>query len=127
MGKIIEDFLDRRARMRLHHSAAVEITAKDRDVILGNLRDIAIESIYVFSDSSRLKTLESGENVDVNISVEKNGSCLTIRSSGYVVRSERNGVAIRFVSPLKWWPVFCFFPSTESFRSAVTFAECVAL
>ncbi|BCL61183.1 hypothetical protein DGMP_18760 [Desulfomarina profundi] len=125
MGNIIGDCFERRERMRLHYSAAVEITVKSGDVIKGNLRDIAIESIYFSSDSSVLKTLEPGDDVDVDISVEVSGSCLIIRSSGYVARREEGGVAIRFVSPLKWWPVFCFFPSNESFLPAATFTECV--
>lgn len=119
MGNIIGGILERRERMRLHYDAAVKITTKNGNVIKGNLRDIAIESIYVSSNGSILKNFEPGEGVDVDISVEESGSRLIIRSTGYVVRNEEGGMAIRFVSPLKWWPVFCFFPSVESFRPAV--------
>ncbi|WP_457575588.1 hypothetical protein [Desulfomarina sp.] len=119
MGNGIGEFFDRRERMRFHYLAAVEITVKSGEVLNGNLRDIAIESIYVSSNSPVLKTLEPGESVDVDIAVEENGSRLTICSPGYVARRENNGVAIRFVSPLKWWPVFCFFPPDESFLPSV--------
>jgi hypothetical protein len=93
----------------------VEMTAENGEVFSGSLRDISIESLYVASDSSRLKSLRLDDTVDIDISVEQISSRMTICSSAHVARYDGGGIALRFLSPLKWWPVFCLFQANEEF------------
>lgn len=99
---------DNRERTRIKYSSVVEVKTDDRDTITGQLRDIGMESLYVFSDSDNL--LETGKDVDVKIIINGKESKLSIESTGKVTRVDNDGFAIVFSSRLEWWPIFASFP-----------------
>lgn len=74
--------------------------------VKGMVRDIAIDALYL-----RIKPVfEIDDNVKVEIMLLGADSQLIINTQAVVIRQDEDGVALRFVSPLEWWPVFTFFP-----------------
>lgn len=106
-----------RERVRINYLASVEITSGDGSVRRGNLRDIGQESLFVKIDRSK-KAVQMplpDSVVDVSITVNQGDSRLTIGSPGKILRTDKDGVAIIFSEPLKWWPIFSVFPQNDQF------------
>jgi len=97
-----------RERTRIKYSSVVEIKTNNGAAITSQLRDIGMESLYVYSDSNH--PLETGEHVEVRIIIKGEGSKLIIDSAGKVTRIDNDGFAVVFSSRLEWWPVFASFP-----------------
>lgn len=105
----------KRKKIRLCYLAAVKITTSDGKVIRANLRDIGIESLFAKFEKNPKKNYAIEDYVDIEISVNQGASRLTISTSGKILREDEDGVAILFVEPLKWWPIFSVFPVNEHF------------
>ncbi len=105
----------RRERTRLNYLAVAKIRTKTGMDVVGNLRDIAIESLYVKIDEEQNATLNQQDTVDVDIMVTKGASRLTIAVPGEISRIDDDGVVVMFTEPLKWWPIFSLFPVNEQF------------
>jgi len=105
----------RRERLRLRYLAAAKITSLEGKVVRGNIRDIGIESIFVKIDGAFKTVLHPELSVDIEIIVNQGPSRLTISTPGKVIRQDDDGVAILFIEPLKWWPIFSLFPVNEHF------------
>jgi len=105
----------RRQRTRLNYLAVAKIHTETGLAVVGNLRDIAIESLYVKIDEEEKATLNQHETVDVDIMVTKGASRLTIAVPGEISRVDDDGVVVMFTEPLKWWPIFSLFPVNEQF------------
>lgn len=107
----------RRKRLRLRYLAAAKITTAKGKILHGNLRDIGIDSLYIKIDKELEKAFDVyvEESVDVALIVMQGVSRLTIETEGKITRKDIDGVAISFTDPLKWWPIFSFFPVNEHF------------
>jgi len=105
----------RRKRTRLNYLAVAKIQSEIGMAVFGNLRDIAIESLYVKIDEPGKVILHHNDTVDVDIMVTKGLSRLTIAVPGVISRVDDDGVVVMFTEPLKWWPIFSLFPVNEQF------------
>lgn len=107
-----------RERTRVKYSSKVDIKREGgKKTITGLLRDIGMESIYVYSD---LKSPpESGEEVEIKITIKGKGSKLSIESSGRVSRIDKDGFAIVFSTSLEWWPIFISFPQHAKYYKGI--------
>ncbi len=105
----------RRERTRLNYLAVAKIQTEIGMAVFGNLRDIAIESLYVKIDEPGKVILHHNDTVDVDIMVTKGLSRLTIAVPGVISRVDDDGVVVMFTEPLKWWPIFSLFPVNEQF------------
>ena len=72
----------------------------------GTIRDISLDALYLEMDP----IFEIDEKVKVEIILPGADSELTIEVSAKVVRKDEDGFALRFTTPLEWWPIFSFFP-----------------
>jgi len=96
----------KRGRTRVSYSAHAMVKSGKIGAIKGMVRDIAIDALYL-----HIKPIfEIDDHVKVEIILLGAGSQLIINVPAVVTRQDRKGVAMRFVSPLEWWPVFTFFP-----------------
>ena len=96
----------RRDRKRTNYSADVLVKSAKRGAIKGRLRDIAIDALYLHINP----IFEIDEHVKVEIILFGTDSQLIMNVPAVVVRKDQNGIAIRFLNPLEWWPIFTFFP-----------------
>lgn len=104
---------DSRGRLRLHREALVEIRSGDDRVLEGQLRDISLDSMYMYIDGIVSDFILLEEPVEVNIFLEREGCKLTISVEGRIVRTDRKGVAVKFDYHLKWWPIFTLLPGVK--------------
>lgn len=102
---------DARQRLRVRCNAKVHVESGDRRTISGTLRDVCLNSLYLFANDSRDDFFILGENVKVKVIMERDNSTLTIALHGHVARMDDSGFAVRFSESLCWWPVFVIFPS----------------
>ena len=97
---------DRRNRTRTNYSADVLVKSVKRGAIDGRLRNIAIDASYLFINP----IFEIDEHVKVEIILFGTDSHLIMNVPAVVVRKDQKGIAMRFLDPLEWWPIFSFFP-----------------
>ncbi len=95
-----------RSRARISYSAHALVKSADKGTIGGRVRDIALETIYLYI----LPVFVIDEIVNLKIILLGTDSQLTIKVAAKVIRKDENGVALRFIKPLEWWPLFTFFP-----------------
>ena len=95
-----------RTRTRVNYSAHALVKSSAKGTIGGKVRDIAIDALYLQIEPA----FEMDEKVKVEIILLGANSELVIKVSAKVVRKDETGVALRFITPLEWWPIFTFFP-----------------
>lgn len=105
---------DLRNCLRLRRRARVEIRAAEDRVLEGELRDISLESLYMYIEGLSGDFILLDEPVELTIFLQKEGCKLTISVEGTIVRTDQAGVAVKFDYHLKWWPVFTLLPGTTS-------------
>ncbi len=96
----------KRDRARINYSAHAMVKSGKIGAIKGMVRDIAIDALYLYIKP----VFDIDDHVKVEIILLGTGSQLIINVPAVVIRQDREGVAMRFVAPLEWWPVFTFFP-----------------
>lgn len=101
---------DSRTRLRLKRKAEVEVRSEDGRVLEGRLRDISLDSMYMYIDGIVSDFILMDEPVEVTLYLSREGCRLTITVNGAIVRTDRNGIAIKFDYHLKWWPIFTLLP-----------------
>ena len=94
-----------RVRARMRYAAHVLVRSRTAGTVKGTVRDISIDSVYLYLEH----WLEIGEKVNMEIILLGEDSQLSIKVAGKVVRVDAEGVALRFLKPLEWWPVFSIF------------------
>jgi PilZ domain-containing protein len=82
------------------------VESTERGVVKGMVRDIALDSIYIYT----LPAFKIDEQVKLEITLLGAESQLTIKVPAKVIRKDADGVALRFINNLEWWPIFTFFP-----------------
>ncbi|MEN8199812.1 MAG: PilZ domain-containing protein [Thermodesulfobacteriota bacterium] len=95
-----------RSRTRVEYAAHALVHADAHGTIGGTVRDIAIDTVYLHI----VPVFEIDEKVKLEIILLGADSQLTIKVAAKVVRKDDDGVALAFLNPLEWWPVFTFFP-----------------
>jgi PilZ domain len=95
-----------RTRTRVNYSAHALIKSAERGTIGGTVRDIAIDTLYLYI----LPAFAIDERVNLEIILLGDDSQLTIKVPAIVIRKDPDGIALRFTKPLEWWPIFTFFP-----------------
>lgn len=95
-----------RARTRVKYSAHVLAKTNDRETLKGTVRDIALDTIYLYI----VPAFAVGEEVNLEIVLLGADSQLRIKVAANVIRKDHDGIALRFTQPLEWWPIFTFFP-----------------
>ena len=95
-----------RTKTRINYSAHALVKSGQKGIIKGTIRDIALESLYLYITP----LFEIDEKVNVEIVLLGTDSQLSIKVPARVVRKDEKGIALSFLSPLEWWPVFTFFP-----------------
>ena len=96
----------RRDRTRVYYSTDALVKSGKIGAIRGRLRDIALDSSYLYINP----IFEIDDHVKVEIILFGADSQLIMNVPAVVVRKDQNGIAIRFLNPLEWWPIFTFFP-----------------
>ena len=104
---------DARQRLRVYCDAEVEVLTGDRRVARGQMRDVGLNSLYLFVDETNETFLIEGEPVRVRIGMKRDGSNLTIELEGCVSRMDDFGFVVQFSKSLRWWPVFIIFPDQK--------------
>lgn len=99
-----------RKRLRLKRNAEVEIRSGNGRILEGRLRDIALDSMYMYIDGVVSDFILFDEPVEVILFLQREGCRLTISVDGKIIRTDRKGVAIKFDYHLKWWPIFTLLP-----------------
>lgn len=105
---------DDRKRSRLACNATVQVATVDNRIIHGQLRDIGLHSLYLFTDNENDDFLIYGETVRVKVAMRRGESHLTVEIDGNIARMDDLGFVILFRQALRWWPVFTMFPSSEN-------------
>ena len=95
-----------RTRTRVKYSAHVLAKTRDRDALKGTVRDIALDTIYLYI----VPAFAVDEEVSLEIVLLGADSQLSIKVKANVIRKDHDGIALRFTKPLEWWPIFTFFP-----------------
>ncbi len=102
--------IQNRKRARIDYSAPASVRSSRKGALHGFVRDIGLESIYVHADPS----FDLEEIVEVEIILYGYDSQLSIKANASVIRKDHEGVALRFTSPLEWWPLFSLFRNQRS-------------
>ena len=103
----MDDYDIERNRTRIDYSAHALIKSCRRKRIEdGEVRDISLNSAYLFMDP----VFDLDELVEMRIMLRGQDSRLTVELSARVARIDDNGIALTFLSPLEWWPIFTIFP-----------------
>lgn len=123
MEKYIEEAADRegdypagndfRTRLRLKRKAEVQIKSADNRLVTGTLRDISLDSLYVHIEGLGRDFYLLDEPVEAIIYLYRDGSGLTVEVDGTIVRTDEEGIAVKFDYHLKWWPIFTLVPETK--------------
>lgn len=97
---------EQRDRERIPFVAHVLVKGKRNNLaMMGRLRDVAINSIYLKTDPS----FAINEPVEINIVMPGASSSLNVKVPAVAVRKDVDGMAFRFDTPLEWWPLFAMF------------------
>lgn len=114
MATLAPEVTCKRKRIRLPYMAAVELTTSEGQRIRGNLRDIGLDSVFIKTD---IDLCESSRSmiVEVAMTITQGDSSMTICTHGKIIRTDKDGCAVQFSEPLKWWPVFSLFPINDHF------------
>ena len=97
---------DNRSRTRVQYAAHALVKSAKRGTIGGTVRDIAIDTVYLLI----LPAFAIDEQVKLEITLLGHDSRLIIKVEATVIRKDHDGIALRFLSPLEWWPIFTIFP-----------------
>ena len=97
----------KRVQTRTNYSAHALVNSGTGATIKGVIRDISIDSIYLFVEP----IFELDTPVMVEIIILGVNSQLTVKMLARVVRKDQDGVAMHFFTPLEWWPIFTYFSS----------------
>ena len=104
---------DARERLRVYCDAEVEVVTSDRRVVNGKMRDVGLNSLYLYIDETNQTFLIEGEPVMVKIGMQRDGSNLSIELDGCVSRMDDFGLVVQFSKSLRWWPIFIIFPNQK--------------
>jgi len=104
---------DERKRCRLTCDAEVLVETIDHRIVQGRMRDIGMQSLYLYTDENSDDFLIYGEQVRVKVTMHREGSDLSVELNGIVGRMDDQGFVVRFDHSLKWWPVFTMFPEPK--------------
>lgn len=104
---------DERERCRLSCNAEVQVETLDHRIVQGQMRDIGLQSLYLYTDENSDDFLIYGEQVRVRVTMHRDGSDLSVEMEGNVGRMDEQGFVVRFDHSLKWWPVFTMFPESK--------------
>ncbi len=96
----------KRTMTRADYSADAVVKSGKRGAVRGRLRDIAIDAMYLYINP----IFDIDEQVKVEIILFGADSQLIINVPAVVARKDQNGLAMRFLNPLEWWPIFSCFP-----------------
>lgn len=96
----------RREKTRSPYLADAIVKSGKIGALKGRMRDISIDSVYLHINP----VFDIDDNVKVEIILFGAASQLIINAQATVVRQDKDGVAMRFQSPLEWWPLFSLFP-----------------
>jgi hypothetical protein len=96
----------RRDRTRTNYSADALVKSGKIGAIKGRLRDISIDALYLYINP----LFEIDDHVKVEIILFGADSQLIMNVQAVVVRKDQNGIAMRFLNPFEWWPIFSLFP-----------------
>lgn len=102
-----------RERLRVYCDADVKVATADKRLVKGKMRDVGLNSLYLYADDADNAFLIEGEPVRVKIAMTRDGSNLTIELEGRVARMDDNGFVVQFTQSMRWWPVFIIFPSKK--------------
>jgi PilZ domain len=112
-----------RTRTRVKYSAHALAKTKDREPLKGTVRDIALDTIYLYI----VPAFAVDEEVSLEIVLLGADSQLSIKVKANVIRKDHDGIALRFTRSLEWWPIFTFFPlhslDDDSTPDGMTLAE----
>ncbi len=103
--------VDPREHMRLRCDVQVVVETIDHRLITGRLRDIGINSLYLFTNQEDDNFLIEGEKVSVSVHMHRGENRLTIDMGATVVRLDATGFAVKFKDLLRWWPIFAMYPA----------------
>lgn len=104
---------DERQRCRLSCTGEVQVETIDHRIVQGQMRDIGLQSLYLYTDENSDDFLIYGEQVRVKVTMRWDGSDLSVELNGIVGRMDEQGFVVRFDHALKWWPVFALFPESK--------------
>lgn len=104
---------DERQRCRLNCKAEVQVETIDHRIVQGQMRDICLQSLYLYTDENSDDFLIYGEQVRVKITMRRGRSNLSVELDGIVGRMDEQGFVVRFDQSLKWLPVFVMFPEPK--------------
>ena len=97
---------ENRKKARIKYSTQAMVRSAGKGSVGGIIRDIGMESLYINLEP----IFEMNEMVEIEITLYGQDSLMSIRANGSVIRTDQNGAAFGFTSPLEWWPVFSLFP-----------------
>ncbi len=95
----------RRVQTRINYLAHALVTSGTAETIKGIIRDVSLNSIYLYIDP----VFELDKPVMVEIILLGANSQLTVKMLARVARKDKDGVAMEFITPLEWWPIFTYF------------------
>ncbi len=95
----------RRVQTRINYLAHALVTSGTAETTKGIIRDVSLNSIYLYIDP----VFELDKPVMVEIILLGINSQLTVKMLARVTRKDKTGVAMEFITPLEWWPIFTFF------------------
>jgi len=105
-----ETVREARRRLRVYCDAQVEVETGAGEVVKGRMRDVCLNSLYLFTDEGRDAFCLAGEVVRTKITIHRDDSALSVEQEGRVARMDDAGFVVQFIQPLRWWPVFVIFP-----------------
>lgn len=105
---------DSRQRLRVYCDADVRVSTADKRLVKGKMRDVGLNSLYLYADDTENAFLIEGEPVQVTIGMRREGSKLSIDLDGSVARMDDGGFVVQFTKSMRWWPVFIIFPSQQA-------------
>ncbi|MEN8188703.1 MAG: DUF4388 domain-containing protein [Thermodesulfobacteriota bacterium] len=97
----------RRSSTRVNYTAHALVSSSSGQTIKAVVHDISLDSVYLHIEP----VFRLDEPVNVEIILLGTNSQLSVKMQARVVRKTAHGIAVRFFSPLEWWPIFSYFSS----------------
>lgn len=100
---------EKRIQTRTNYAAHALVNSGSGKTLKGVIRDISMDSIYLYIEPE----FEVGLPVMVEIILFGTNSQLTVKMLARVERMDQDGVAMSFMTPLEWWPIFTYFSTYD--------------
>lgn len=91
-------YKEKRNNSRLVCDERIELRSKDNAITTGRLRDLGVNSLYMYTCDKHADTFTINEALKVKLKMKQGKTSVSVDLLASVVRTDKEGVAVKFTT-----------------------------